>query len=174
VGGVGWRSFSGYFAHRQLLEEENNIGSGGELDMLNSNPSLDLKCTLNTVPFIDVENDPIVNMNTISKFYAIKTFSNNFGTVKQPLILSLNVQSVNAKHDKLKEFILMLEKENVIIDGIALQETWNIKYPKLVSLPGYQNVCFKNREQGRRGGGWVVYQTGIGLSNFKYAIQWIY
>jgi exonuclease III len=87
-------------------------------------------------------------MNTVSKFYDIKTFSNNFSTVKQPLILSLNVQSLNAKHDKLKEFILMLEKDNVIIDVIALQETWNIKYPNLVSLPGYQNVCFKNRQLG--------------------------
>jgi exonuclease III len=100
-------------------------------------------------------------MNAVSKFYDIKTFSNNFSTVKQPLILSLNVQSLNAKHDKLREFILMLEKDNVIIDVIALQEMWSIKYPNLVSLPGYQNVCFKNRQCGRGGGVGLFIRQGL-------------
>jgi exonuclease III len=160
VGDAGWRRFSRYHTHRQLLKE-NNIENGGELDALNSNPSLDLKCTLSTVPFIDYENDPIINMNTVSKFYDIKTFSSNFSTVKQPLILSLNVQSLNAKHDKLKDFILTLEKDNVIVDVIALQETWNIKFPNLVSLPGYQNVCFKNRHRGRGGGVGLFIRQGL-------------
>jgi hypothetical protein len=38
------------------------------------------------------------------------------------------------------------------IEVIALQETWDIKYPDQLIIHGYQKIVFKNR-LGMRGGG---------------------
>ncbi len=35
----------------------------------------------------------------------------------------------------------------------ALQETWNIKYPDLLDIPGYQHVIFTSRNNNNNGGG---------------------
>jgi exonuclease III len=45
-----------------------------------------------------------------------------------------------------------MRSKKVQVDVIALQETWHIKYSNLLSIPGYQNIFFKNRARGRGGG----------------------
>jgi len=44
-----------------------------------------------------------------------------------------------------------LQKNNVTIEIIAIQETWHINYIETVTLPGF-NFIFKQREKGRGGG----------------------
>jgi exonuclease III len=52
----------------------------------------------------------------------------------------------------------------VPIDLILLQETWDIKYPQLLDIPGFQNIVYRTRV-GMRGGGVGIYiRNGL---NFK-------
>jgi hypothetical protein len=108
------------------------------------------------LPTTDLETDPIINSNVISSLYDMHTFCDKFSNSKQPIILSLNIQSLNAKYNNLCDLINQLSTKNVTIDIIALQETWQIKYCNLVCILGYQQLCFKNRRAGR-GGGVVIY-----------------
>jgi exonuclease III len=48
--------------------------------------------------------------------------------------------------------ILDLVDKNVQIDVLALQETWDVKYPELLTIPGFMPVMVKKR-RGMRGGG---------------------
>ncbi len=45
-----------------------------------------------------------------------------------------------------------LQRSVIPIDIIILQETWEIKFPNLLTIPGYQNIVYRTRE-GMRGGG---------------------
>ena len=47
------------------------------------------------------------------------------------------------------------------IDIIALQETWTIKYPTLLNIPGYQPLIYCNRTKGRGGGIGYYIRNGI-------------
>jgi exonuclease III len=47
-------------------------------------------------------------------------------------------------------------KKNISIDVIALQEIWDVRFPELVSLNGYNPIILKKR-RGMRGGGVVFY-----------------
>jgi len=52
-----------------------------------------------------------------------------------------------------------LQKNNVTIEIIAIQETWHINYIETVTLPGF-NFIFKQREKGRGGGvGFYISET---------------
>ena len=47
-----------------------------------------------------------------------------------------------SKYDKLKEFVMNLTKINIQIDIIALQETWQIRYPDIITIPGFQKLIY--------------------------------
>jgi hypothetical protein len=81
-----------------------------------------------------------------------------------PIYLSVNIQSLNSKFDQLKEQILDLQNLNLKVDVIAIQETWEIKYPDTLTIPGFQEFIYKNCT-GMRGGG-VGFYVRNGL-NFK-------
>jgi hypothetical protein len=81
-----------------------------------------------------------------------------------------------SKHENLTIELAELEKNNICVDVIAIQETWDIKYPDLVSINGFCPVIFKRR-RGMRGGGVGFYvRNGIqseiieGLSPFENKI----
>jgi hypothetical protein len=97
-------------------------------------------------------NDPLLNLNIDSCFYDVDSIVKNFKMSSKPLFISLNVQSLNSKIDKLKDVILQLTSKEIVIDVIAMQETWNIKYPDLLSIPGFQKIFFCNRYKGKGGG----------------------
>jgi exonuclease III len=67
------------------------------------------------------------------------------------LFISLNIQSLQSKHDKLNEFVLKLVNNNVNIAVIALQEVWSLPYPDLFNITGFTFV-HKSRDKGRGGG----------------------
>ena len=81
----------------------------------------------------------------------------------EEVFLNLNVQSLMSKFDKLKSFVLNLTNNGVTIDLIAMQETWCIKNPKLLTLPGFQPLIFTNRCKGRGGGGGILYKRWLKL-----------
>jgi Reverse transcriptase (RNA-dependent DNA polymerase) len=112
----------------------------------------------------DPDDNLYNNLDIESNFYDVDSFICKFKNCKNPVFLGLNVQSLNAKHSKLIELTELLSNNNVQIDVIALQETWNIKYPALLNLPGFQKIIFKNRNVGKGGGVGFYLKNGL---NFK-------
>ena len=65
--------------------------------------------------------------------------------------MSLNVQSLPSKHEKLCTFIHELLKNDVTIDVIAVQEIWQIQNSNTIQIPGF-NFFHKARAFSRGGG----------------------
>jgi hypothetical protein len=100
----------------------------------------------------NVNEDPYSNVKINSKFYDMSSIQpHSFGNLS-PLYMSVNIQSLNSKHEELSSQICELLSKNICIDVIALQETWNIQYPDQLVIPGFQQPVFVNR-YGMRGGG---------------------
>lgn len=106
----------------------------GELDNI---ADFDLRSVVNdnddenTISF----NSPYVDTTNLSKY--LKKFKSNFS------VLSLNIQSLNAKFDSLLAIMQDLKNENVIFDAICLQETWITGTPpdfSLFSIPDYETI----------------------------------
>jgi hypothetical protein len=57
-----------------------------------------------------------------------------------------------SKHEQLVLELDELKKKNITIDVIAIQETWDVKFPDLVSIEGFGQLVLKRR-RGMRGGG---------------------
>ena len=97
-----------------------------------------------------------------SHFYDLDSFIANFKHNNKPFFININVQSLLSKHEKLKNLILTATNKGIVIDLIAVQETWTIKYPHLLNIPGFQPLVFANRTKGRGGG--VGFYVREGLS----------
>jgi hypothetical protein len=82
----------------------------------------------------------------------------------KPMLLNLNVQSLNSKHGCLRDFLINLANNHVQIDILAMQEVWKLPYPEMVDIPGFQRIVFKNRSRGNGGGVGFYIKNGI---NFK-------
>jgi exonuclease III len=54
-----------------------------------------------------------------------------------------------------------LKKRKLQIDVIAIQETWEVRYPELVNIEGFQTFVFKNRESTRGGGLGFYVRNGL-------------
>jgi hypothetical protein len=50
-----------------------------------------------------------------------------------------------------------LSELNIVIDAIAVQEIWDIRYPELVNIPGFNPLLFRKRTGMRGGGGCVEF-----------------
>jgi hypothetical protein len=87
-----------------------------------------------------------------SQYHDIESLSILCATQKRPVILSINIQSLQSKHEQLCLEINELVAKNIEIDAIVLQETWNIQYPEFLDIDGFKPLIFKNR-RGMRGGG---------------------
>jgi hypothetical protein len=107
---------------------------------------------LRTLHNYEPENSPYEGVEFDSKFCDTETFIKQFTKSKSPLFKNLNVQSLNAKHNKLNGLVSRLLQSRIPIHVIAMQETWTIKFANLLDLPGFQKVIFKNRSSGRGGG----------------------
>jgi hypothetical protein len=101
---------------------------------------------------LDINDDPYYGLNIPSGFHDPVTLYNMCSNYKSSVFLSINIQSLLSKHEQLVLEIAELEQKNIVVDVIALQETWDIKYPELVVLDGFNPVIFKRR-RGMRGGG---------------------
>ena len=65
--------------------------------------------------------------------------------------MSLNIQSLQSKYQKLINLLNHFSSKGVNIDVIALQEVWQIPFPDLLQIPGY-NLFFKTRKKIKGGG----------------------
>ena len=123
------------------------------IDALNSDVGLDFFTAYNR-DYVDplIDDDPYFGIQISSKFYDVESLANTNFIKKSPLFVSINIQSLQSKFEKLLLEISELEKSHIQIDIIAIQEIWDMKYPELFPLPGYKPLICKTR-QGMRGGG---------------------
>ena len=135
-------------------------GTADHLGQLNSDPSLNLyqQLTSNAEPD---DNNLYIDLTVDSAFHDTNSIIRKFSSHNSPLFLNINIQSLQSKHEKLKNLILTLVNKNVQIDLIALQETWTIKHPQLLDIPGFQPLIFTNRKRGRGGGVGFYIRSGI-------------
>ena len=87
-------------------------------------------------------DDPFIDLTVDSAFYDLESFVNKFSKSDKPILLNWSAQSLTSKYDKLKEFVMNLTKINIQIDIIALQETWQIRYPDIITIPGFQKLIY--------------------------------
>jgi hypothetical protein len=62
-----------------------------------------------------------------------------------PLFLSINVQSLQSKHENLSLELNEMIKNKISVDVVALQEIWYIRYPELVAIEGFKPLIYKRR-----------------------------
>ncbi len=72
------------------------------------------------------------NQLLLTLFTRIKSHAASFKHTKEPIILSLNIQSLNSKFEPLKAFVQTLLSSEIPLDIIVLQETWELRLPNLV------------------------------------------
>jgi len=121
-----------------------------DLHLINSRRDLDFIEQYNQV-YVDAEvnDDPYFGINVQCKFHNLLSLSQ---TVNRSIFISINIQSLQSKHEQLVEFIQELSIAKIEVDVIAVQETWEVRYPELVNIPGFKPLIAKTR-QGMRGGG---------------------
>jgi len=124
---------------------------GEELGQINANPNFDLTNVFNDYFLNDPETNPYAELTIDSIFYDNASFTDKFKNSQMPIFLSLNAQSLQSKHEKLCAFILELCNNDILIDAIAIQETWQLPYPDLVQIPGF-TLHYKTRVFSRGGG----------------------
>ena len=127
-----------------------NVQNGDPLDTLNSNVDLCFLSKFNNSNDSNVPN-PYNEYKINSSYYDNETFTGKVSNSKQPLFLSVNVQSLYSKHENIKTFLSCLKNHNVDVDIVALQETWRLPYLEIVQVPGFKFI-HKHRESNRGGG----------------------
>jgi hypothetical protein len=121
--------------------------------VLNQNVDLDFFTGFNR-DYYDalIDDSPYHGITVSSEFYDVHSFVNSALISGKTLYLSINIQSLQSKHEHLSSIICDLEKNGAHIEVIALQEIWNINYPELLIIDGYKPLMYKKR-RGMRGGG---------------------
>ena len=110
------------------------------------------------------ETNQYTELTVDSAFHDTNSIIKKFSGSSRPLFLNINIQSLNSKYEKLKNFVLSLTNKNIQIDLISLQETWTIKHPQLLAIPGFQPLIFTNRMRGRGGGVGFYIRNGINFT----------
>ena len=139
-------------------------GDEGGLKGLNHNGNYDFRNTLHQYNLNYNEGDeinPYEGINIDSLFYDEDSFVAKFQKRDNPVFFSINIQSLPSKFEKLKSFIVAVTNKGIQIDLIALQETWEIKYPKLFIIPGFQQLVYVNRTKGAGGGVGFYIRNGL-------------
>ncbi len=123
-------------------------------------------------------NDPTVNHYVDSKssfgYQDISSIKKNFPN--DPIFLSINVQSLNSKFEKLRDFLNNLSELNLNIAAVALQELWQLPHPDLFKINNFELIT-KLRPKGRGGGvGFYVREDLLPkiIYNLSYFIEGVF
>ena len=135
------------------------------LAILNNNQELDFQISFNN--FYNGNDggfdNPYLQTKINSKFYDSDSLANT-PDKSNPLFLSMNIQSLQSKFSEFKNFIQQLSSSGINVDVIALQELWTVNYPDLLTIPGYQKLMFKTRNNMRGGGVGFYVRNGLHAS----------
>ncbi len=113
------------------------------IDALNAMADLDFFTVYNrNYRDIMINNDPYFGIEILSLFHDSTSLSNACAKYKSSVFLSINIQSLMSKHEQLVLELDELKQKNVTIDVIAIQETWDVKFPELVYIEGFSQLVF--------------------------------
>ena len=103
---------------------------------------------------MDINNDQdLLDHDSIDcKFYDEQSMISSFSSSKNPIAISINIQSLSSKFEKFSDMISNFELNNLFFDVIAIQETWDIKNVKSLTLPSFHEFISKTRSSSRGGG----------------------
>jgi len=73
-----------------------------------------------------------------------------------------------SKHSNLASEIAEFEQQNLCVDAIAIQETWDIRFPELLNLNGFNEILFKKRRSMRGGGVGFYVRNGLVAEIIEY------
>ena len=107
---------------------------------------------------IDNEENNEINITNPSPYYSLEQFVDYIHTLKDKfVVLSLNIQSINAKFDNFTILIDVINKQNSLIDAICLQETWLDEHDDLsiFQIPNY--YCISQPKHCSTHAGLVIY-----------------
>jgi hypothetical protein len=141
-----------------IANNEKNIGCP---PLLNNNNTLDAAEYLNSYIRDDDNISQFFETIIKSEYYDNEALINSCSNTNRPLILSINIQSLMSKYNELNEYITSLIQNNIQIDVIILQETWNIQCPDLVNIDGFQQIVFETRTDTRGGGVGMYIRNGL-------------
>ena len=107
-----------------------------------------------------------------SLFYDSNTLKSSFSSSHKPIIASLNIQSLQSKHASLSQFLHECNINKIPLSILALQETWQIPHPELVSIPGF-NFTHTQRKDNRGGGVGFFIKDDINFKIIKHLSPFI-
>ena len=140
------------------------LNNNTKYDLLN-NPYLQLFCN-------DYLKNSLNGALINSRFHDLKTFMQTYRSAARPVFLSINIQSLNSKYEKLTELVVTIQNNGLQIDIIALQETWKIKSPHLLRIPGFQPLIVANCTSGKGGGVGFYVREGISFNQINENITY--
>ena len=112
----------------------------------------------NQESFFSNSNDSPYNGSTFDCKYMSSDELKNSINKNDFLVMSLNVQSLNAKFDDLKALLDSLTYSKCP-DIICMQELWQFPEKRDFSLAGYQPLFYKLRSGTVQGGGVGIFET---------------
>ena len=101
----------------------------------------------------DYSNSPYTSFKFDSNYTTVPNINNDSSLLS---ILSVNIQSLNAKFQEFKEFIASFPSMSSP-DIICLQELWQFPNSAEFCIPGYSSLIYKLRKDGVSGGGIGIY-----------------
>ena len=130
-----------------------NLTELGQVGTLNSNAQYDSSELINNFFNNNHDDDFSLFENQICSPYTdINSLINTYSNTNTPLVLSLNIRSLSSNHSNLLTLLHQLKSNDIVIVAIVLQEIWNVKYPELVSIPGFHKSYLKMRTFSNGGG----------------------
>ena len=99
------------------------------------------------------------------KYYNLQEFVQAYKNSNDIKLVSLNINSLAAKFSKFLDMMDFFVRNDILLDVIALQETWAIKEESVFDIRGY-NLIYKDRGSNMKGGGVSFYIR----NDFKFKI----
>jgi hypothetical protein len=134
------------------------------LEELNADRTLDASNLLNSYIADDENISQFFQTHIHSDYFDADSFIAKFKNSVEPIMLSINIQSLNSKYNALSAFVRNVVDAGTPIDLIILQETWELRFPTHFIIPGFQGLAFRTRDRGRGGGVGIYVREGL---NFK-------
>jgi hypothetical protein len=161
----GWRAWAGGWGWGWGGGGGDRVRAGADLlHSLNTDLSLDAEFALNRYIADDENVSQFFQTHIKSNYHDLDYFIASFKHTNEPIILSLNIQSLNSKYEALKSFVRTLLSSEIPLDIIVLQETWELRFANLLIIPGFQGIAYRTRDKGRGGGVGIFVRDGL---NFK-------
>ena len=141
------------------------------LDSLSNDPAFNFLNILSNCSEDDnsfISTDSPYSCTEISCHYMCETeFTDKFSSLRNPTVLSLNIQSLPAKFVEFCAIINSLMAKNCAPDIICLQEIWRLTDSSFFNLHGYHPLEFKSRHNDAQGGGVGIYVK----NNLNYTLN---